>query len=750
MQKRISPNAAKFLTSLSVGIVITIFVLILSNIVMNRALRVSEKRYLDSCEQILKGYSNSIQLYIENYRTSLNSINNKKIFTSGSKDEIQEWLSKIDLSCYEDFSAIYFVDSEGMAYFTSGETEDLSDRTYLAKRTDASTSYFISDIFNTPFTDEPIIIIKQTIFSDNKKYCGSLCAAIEVNKFQKITDKIKIGNNCKVYLQDSNGIFVVHPDQKYVGKTYSPADEKYSHISSQAVSNSFSGFVETQDHENEIVDLFYSKIPECEWTMAISFPKSELESIFHQQKTTRILIVISCFIALIILLIIENIVLDCFYKRQLINTDYDSLTKLWTRQRFEIEATKLLRRYPKSKFMLVESDIRGFKFINQNYGEESADKMIYFYSALLNDITNDFHGIIGRGYADHFYTFVKITEVRKAMSVFKKAMEKVTEEVKKYDIQFFPKFGIAFLMPDNTNRDVTIQGLIGQASFAKSTIKDNLLTQYSIYNSRLLEQINREHFIENSMESAIEKNEFFVMYQPKIRLSDDKIVGAEALVRWRTTDMGLLTPDKFIPLFERNGFITKLDFYVYEQVFKFINNQIKEKNHIVPVSVNMSRNHSKPDKFMHDFMEIFNKYEIPPHLIQVEILERSFMDSETLKEITNQLHREGFSVAMDDFGSGESSLNMLTKIPVDVLKFDRDFLLSSTTETGMLESKAAKFIEILINLSKHLEKQTVFEGVETQAQRDFLRSIECDQAQGYFYSKPLAEPDFIQFIKMHS
>ena len=114
------------------------------------------------------------------------------------------------------------------------------------------------------------------------------------------------------------------------------------------------------------------------------------------------------------------------------------------------------------------------------------------------------------------------------------------------------------------------------------------------------------------------------------------------------------------------------------------------------------------------------------------------------------IERPELSLYVDDFGSGESSLNMLTKIPVDVLKFDRDFLLSSTTETGMLESKAAKFIEILINLSKHLEKQTVFEGVETQAQRDFLRSIECDQAQGYFYSKPLSEQDFVQFIKLHS
>ena len=211
-----------------------------------------------------------------------------------------------------------------------------------------------------------------------------------------------------------------------------------------------------------------------------------------------------------------------------------------------------------------------------------------------------------------------------------------------------------------------------------------------------------------------------------------------------------MTPDKFIPLFERNGFITKLDYYVYEEVFKFIQTMISKGETVVPISVNMSRNHNRPEKFMHDFMKIFNKYSISPKLIQLEILERSVMDNSTLQDITEKLHEEGFTVAMDDFGSGESSLNMLTKIPVDVLKFDREFLNASTDSEGRIDKKSEKFIHILINLSKNLEKQTVFEGVETQAQRDFLRSIECDQAQGFFYSRPLSEQDFVQFIKLHS
>lgn len=446
---------------------------------------------------------------------------------------------------------------------------------------------------------------------------------------------------------------------------------------------------------------------------------------------------------------IEMKIMEIFQKRQMFPIYFDPLTNLWTRQHFEEEATKQLKANPKVKFMLIEADIRGFKFINQTYGEEAADKLIVYYSKIINHFAEKFHGIIGRGFADRFYILLKVSSVQNAMNEFKTNMVLCEEMTAKSEIPFFPKFGIAFLLPDNKKRDITIQGLIGQASFAKSAIKEDAITAYSVYNSRLQERINEEHHIEEKMQQALENGEFFVVYQPKISLNDDKVCGAEALVRWNNPTEGFMTPDKFIPLFERNGFIKKLDFYVYEQVFKLLEKQIANGEKVVPISVNMSRNHNKAEKFIHDFLELFNKYKVPPEYIQLEIIERSFMDSNTLGEITKRLHKEGFSVAMDDFGSGESSLNMLTSIPVDVLKFDRVFLQSSMNEDGTMNEKSAEFIQILINLSKNLDKQSVFEGVETKEQRDFLKSINCDMIQGYFYSKPLAEKDFLEFLKMH-
>jgi len=345
---------------------------------------------------------------------------------------------------------------------------------------------------------------------------------------------------------------------------------------------------------------------------------------------------------------------------------------------------------------------------------------------------------------------MRISSIHNAMKILREKISSFENKVKNYDIPFFPKYGISFCKPEDRKEGISIQTLIGQAAFAKSSIKDNLIINFSVYNSRMLEKVRNERFLENHMNQALEDGEFFVMYQPKIALSDDKIVGAEALVRWNNKELGIILPDNFIPIFEKNGFITKLDYYVYDKVFSFIRTLIDKGEKIVPISVNMSRNHNKPEKFMHDFMEIFNKYQIPPTLVQIEILERSVMDNTTLKDITDRLHEAGFSVAMDDFGSGESSLNMLTKIPVDVLKFDREFLNASTDKNGRIDKKSENFIHGLIELSKNLEKQTIFEGVETQAQRDFLRSAECDQAQGFFYSRPLTEKDFIEFIKLHS
>ena len=245
-------------------------------------------------------------------------------------------------------------------------------------------------------------------------------------------------------------------------------------------------------------------------------------------------------------------------------------------------------------------------------------------------------------------------------------------------------------------------------------------------------------------------DEFYVVYQPKINLKTEKIIGSEALVRWHSSNpmLGLLSPGSFLPVFEKNGFIEELDFIVYEKVFKFIREQLDLKKSVVPISINISRVHLSKTKFpafISRFMTLFNKYEIPAKYVEIEILEQSSGgDSDFLIIVIDEFHRNGFSVAMDDFGSGESSLNMLNTLPIDIVKFDQNFLNNEKDY-----ERTVKIVTTLVKLGKQLKKVTIFEGVETEEQKNFLKSIGCDIVQGYFYSKPLKQAEYENFVESH-
>lgn len=744
--KKMNPNKIRIAFSFSIAFVVIVVTTIFFGILMKKINTEIKDSIIENHINMTKAYSQSINYLLRNYYNSLELFSDPKIYDNNSVEQIHDFIKNNKRLNHPDFFNVCFITLEGISYNQTGDILDFSDRDFFKKALNKNITTYAGSAIPSKITNDYVFTVTKKAKNSNGDTVGLISAGITLTTLNKIIENIKIEKQGKIFIFDEKGRIIANKDK----------DNIYQNsIILQNILNSFSesdndllNQYECLHHYDEKQNVFYfiNKIKDTDWTIGLLSPAKHIYKINIRQQKAQIIVVLITISAIILTLIIEFLMMNYFQKKQMLSTLFDPLTNLWSKSHFEQEATKLLRQNKNNKFMLIESDIRGFKFINQNFGEDEADKLLIFFSSILKRYTIENNGIIGRGFADHFYILVKVDSVHNSMNQFKKYIEKINEDIKQNEITFFPKFGISFLMGKKNSKASTVQSLIGQASFAKSIIKDNILTQYSIYNSKLLDKINEERYIEQHMNTALENNEFFVMYQPKIELLTDKIVGAEALVRWKNPKLGFLTPDKFIPLFERNGFIKKLDYYVYEQVFIFLQKRIDNDLPVIPISINMSRNHSKPDKFLRDFMQIFNKYTIPPHLIEIEIIERSVMDNNTLREITELLHKEGFSVAMDDFGSGESSLNMLTKIPVDVLKFDRTFLQSSLDENGNMDKESADFIETLVDLSKHLKKQTVFEGVETKEQRDFLKSIECDQVQGYFYSKPLSEPDFVAFM----
>lgn len=720
--------------------------IILANTLLKKIKENAEAQFIEQCDDSAEEYAAAVETKLREIESRLDLFYAKLAYKRLSTETIRTFLISEKDSLAPPFDMIIYADKDGNSWNAAGAEYSVTDRDYFTTIISGESRFYVSDVLESKHSGTSCVMFSRPIYNDENEISGVLFATCPVGKLADFFDEIKSGSGKRFSIRDSKRKIVLHYDRQWINWTYSPW--KYEDKTLHTPEKDYQ-VKESVSPSNEPVYVFYKKIHTAPWTIALSVPVSEFEQVRQEQHSYQNFIIEIIIIALALIFLLEIWGHSILERHQIISTHIDSVTHLWVRSYFEKESNKLLRKNPDSKFMLIESDIRGFKFINQNYGETQANRTLFTFSKLLYEVTKSYDGILSRGFADHFTIFIKIPSVHRAMHIFKQNLEKLTETTKSLDVPFIPKFGVAFYLPNMKDDLPSVQILISRASFAKSTIKQNALQQFAIYDEKLLKKSKTENFIETHMESSLENEEFFVMYQPKVDLATERVVGAEALVRWQSPELGFMPPDSFIPLFERNNFVIKLDFYVYEQVFKFIRKCLDANEPIVPISVNVSRNHNKPDKFVHDFTLLLKKYDIPPSLVEVELLERATLDKNLLREITLMLQKEGFKVAMDDFGSGESSLNMLSTIPVNILKFDRSFLFASDAENGTLDETSESFIETLVGLGKHLKKKTIFEGVETEEQRDFLRKIKCDQVQGFFYSKPLREEEFMEFLKKH-
>lgn len=295
--------------------------------------------------------------------------------------------------------------------------------------------------------------------------------------------------------------------------------------------------------------------------------------------------------------------------------------------------------------------------------------------------------------------------------------------------------------------ETDIHKVLENVNYAHRTVRRQRAVLAWEYDEKTKKDAQRLHEIEGKMGAALEKREFLLYLQPKYALHDNSIAGAEALVRWQ--DGGgkdLVYPDSFIPLFEKNGFIIKLDMYMLDKVCSVIKYWIEQN--IVPttVSVNFSRLHlTNHPSFLSDVCEVVDRYNIPRELIEVEFTESvSEGNQQTFVDMFEKLHKQGFTLSMDDFGTGYSSLGLLKNIPVDVVKMDKSFFSIVKDEDA---SRTEAIISSVITMAHFLNIRTVAEGVEEQEQVDFLRSVGCDIVQGYYYSRPLQEKKFTEIVK---
>ena len=308
------------------------------------------------------------------------------------------------------------------------------------------------------------------------------------------------------------------------------------------------------------------------------------------------------------------------------------------------------------------------------------------------------------------------------------------------DIWYNLRISMGVYICDKDEKDV--QSIIDKAIMAHDSIKGKYHVPYGIFTEEFEQKVIRESEIENMMEEAIKNKEFEVYYQPQISTKTEKMEGAEALVRWKKGE-NMISPGEFIPIFEKNYFIIKLDEYVYERVCENIQEIKKEFKDIPKISVNISKESLLDNKFLEKYEKIMKKYDIIPKEIELEITERTTVNNDIdIRNMLNETKEKGFSIAIDDFGTGYSSLNMLEMMPIDTLKIDKSFI-----DRINIKEEKTNFIEIIMFITKKLNLKTVAEGVETIEQVNYLKKWNCDLIQGYVYQKPLRFEEFKKYIK---
>lgn len=417
--------------------------------------------------------------------------------------------------------------------------------------------------------------------------------------------------------------------------------------------------------------------------------------------------------------------------------NYDKLTGLFSGHKFEEEVRVILKQDKVNQYAIITIDVDHFKYINDVFGYEIGNTVIQKIAHCIRRIAPQAL-VVARDSSDVFLVLVEKGVNEDHKFKFDKAeREKLFSELRPYIGETY-KLSFSMGIYDIVDRERDINFMIDCANIARVVGKKNAYTTVHIYDDEMDRNRRALTDILGHMVKGITDHEFVIYYQPKIGLKNREIVGAEALVRWyRNGD--LIPPNDFIPLFEKNGFIVRLDMYVLEEVCIFL------KNHpyIPKIAVNLSGITIEKIEIDKQLIQIVDRYQVPHEKIEFEITETAFVDKfEQVVTSLEKLKATGFAIAIDDFGVGISSLSRLKDIPIDILKIDREFIWDS-----MENEKGLEIVRNIVNMAIGLKLETVAEGIETEKQDELLQSLGCDIGQGYHYTPPLPEKRFIQWIQ---
>ena len=421
----------------------------------------------------------------------------------------------------------------------------------------------------------------------------------------------------------------------------------------------------------------------------------------------------------------------------------DAKTGIYNKQAFCCRAAEIIARVPERSYVLVRWDIDYFKVFNDTYGVEEGDRLLAGIGRQLreNRVAMEQKGEILFGYwdADHFVMLWDGARL-KPDGLWHSIMMQVRLMKKEFNLQI----SMGFYRLEKNRMEIATA--CDRALLALRSVKNNYERHYAWYHASMRDRMLEEQSLVSEMHEALLGEQFALYFQPQYHYASGQMTGAEVLVRWEHPERGLIAPDRFIPVFEKNGFIFELDKYIWERSCLYVRQWMADGLCVSGISVNISRVDMNHEDFLSVFQGLRERYPAEAALLRLEITESAYMENaEHLIHMVNQLKGMGFVVEMDDFGSGYSSLNVLKDVPMDVLKIDMKFLVG-----GDCYARGGNILRSIINMAHSIGMSVIAEGVETKQQAEFLKGIGCKYMQGYFFSRPVAAKEFRELIEKTS
>lgn len=471
------------------------------------------------------------------------------------------------------------------------------------------------------------------------------------------------------------------------------------------------------------------------WTVMNCYPDNILETRMRGMQIKSIII----FAVIVALMIVAAVILLKYLsgeKKRISALEYlDGLTGVYNRSAFISHAENVLRDNKTMPYTIICFDIINFRIINETYGHERSDEIIKAIAEACKEAFGH-NEAYGRLTADVYVALV-LDDGEEAERI-RFIEEQVKERAERVYINHPIRIKRGRCAVDSSAE--TVNRMIDKANIARKYVNTNsneLLCQYS---EELMTEARKAEEIESKMEGALFGGEFKPYLQPKYNMVENRCIGAEALVRWVRPDGTVVPPGDFIPLFEKNGFVEKVDFYMLEQICKYLRQMLDEGREVYTISVNQSRYLMNDPQYVNKVKKILLKYQIPIGLIELELTETVFFhEKERMINMMKELKKMNVNLSIDDFGSGYSSFNILKDVPFDVLKIDREFL------TDSVHTKKGRWIlQEIVEMAHGLGMSVICEGVETEEHIELLVSIHCHKAQGFYYSRPIPLEDFIE------